>query len=349
MKKNAPITHKNPLWEAYEAACLEKDFSENPYQREVLCALQNVRQRLEAPSFFSHVFKRPSPKGLYIWGEVGRGKTFLMDLFYQQIESTPKLRVHFHEFMKEIHQTLHESGLSVSSIAKIVPRGTILLCFDEFQVTNIADAMLMSRLFQALFAEGVAIVMTSNTPPEKLYEKGLHQERFLPFIALLHNHMDVVHLQGDVDYRRCKVSLQKPYFTPCNEDALSQLQTFWDQMTEGALRQETVVKGQGPSLTLEGLAKGVAWANFDHLCRQSYGRSQYLALAETIHTLILWGIPQMSPEDHNEALRFTTLIDILYDKGIWLVAAADVGPEYLYQQGGSFDRTVSRLYEMQHG
>jgi cell division protein ZapE len=161
--------------------------------------------------------------------------------------------------------------------------------------------------------------------------------------------MDVVHLQGDVDYRRHKLSLEKPYFTPCNEETFSQLQTCWDEMTEGALKKVTSIKGQGPSLTLEGLAKGVAWANFDPLCCQAYGRGEYLALAETIHTLILWGIPQMSREDHNEALRFTTLIDILYDKGIWLVAAADVEPEYLYQQGGSFDRTISRLYEMQHG
>ena len=353
MKKNAMMINSDPLWKAYEKACLDEDFQENPYQKGLLSSFQGLYQHLENPSLFSRVFKDHSLKGLYIWGDVGRGKTFLMNLFYHQIEKTPKRRVHFDQFMRDIHQTLQEMGDkkegSVAEFAKIVSRETKLLCFDEFQVTNIADAMLMGRLFTALFEEGVVTVMTSNTPPERLYENGLHRDRFLPFIPLLRNHMDVIHLQGDVDYRRNKLSLQTPYLTPCNEETLSKLQTFWNETTEGALKKETVVKGQGPALTLDGLAKGVAWTSFENLCGKAYGRGEYLALAETIHTLILWGIPQMTHEDHNEALRFTTLIDILYDKGIWLVAAAEVEPEYLYQQGGSFDRTISRLYEMQHG
>ncbi|MBY0501577.1 MAG: cell division protein ZapE [Alphaproteobacteria bacterium] len=342
-----------PLWDAYETGCLRRAFHENSHQQGVLYYLHNLYQALETTRAFSFMSKQPVAKGLYIWGEPGRGKTFLMDLFYKHIQKTPKIRIHFDEFMRGIHQTLH--GMNVKNegalpeLIKKTSKKAKLFCFDEFQVTNIADAMVMRRLFEGLFQEGVIMVATSNISPENLYDKGLHRERFVPFISLLEKHLDVYHLQGEIDYRCLKLATQKRYFTPCNEETKRHLLTIWGELTDGAPMLDVILEREGPLLPLKGLAKGVAWANFHDLCGKAYGRNEYLDLAHHIHTLILWGIPKMVAEDHNEAHRFTTLIDILYDKKVWLIAAADTAPEYLYSQGGTFDRTVSRLYEMQHG
>jgi cell division protein ZapE len=353
MKKNTEIMKKSPLWDTYEKGCLGRTFQESSHQKGVLCHLHNLYNALEKPRSFSFLTKRPVVKGLYIWGEAGRGKTFLMDLFYKHIQQTTKKRLHFDEFMRGVHHTLHEMKVknegTLPELIKKVSQEAKLFCFDEFQVTNIADAMLMGRLFEGLFREGVVMVTTSNTSPDKLYDKGLHRERFIPFISLLESHVEVHHLQGEIDYRRLKLATQKRYFTPCSEVTKIHLLAIWDKLTDGAPMLDTILEREGPLLALKGLAKGVAWANFHELCGRAYGRNEYLDLVQQIHTLILWGIPKMAVEEHNEAQRFTTLIDILYDKKVWLVAAADAAPEYLYQQGGAFNRTVSRLYEMQHG
>jgi len=351
MKKNTVTIKKGLLWDVYEEACQKKTFQEDVHQRELLQSFQDLYDELEAPRLFPLPFKR-APKGLYIWGAVGRGKTFLMDLFFNQITRTPKRRVHFHEFMREVHARLHHKTESqqgaLPQLVKEIANSTKLLCFDEFQVTNIADAMVMARLFEELLKQGVVVVATSNASPERLYEKGLHRERFLPFISLLLKHVTVFHLQGDIDYRRLKLSGHPRYFTPCNPETRNHLQCLWSHFTEQAPLEGVLFEREGPSLALEGLAKGVAWGSFQELCVRPCGRGEYLALADAIHTLILWGIPKMTLEDNNEAARFTTLIDILYDKGVCLVAAADAAPEHLYQQEGVFARTVSRLYEMQH-
>lgn len=353
MKKNTASVKKGPLWDVYEATCHEKTFREDSHQKELLQRLQSLYDELEGQRLFRFSFKRRVLKSLYIWGEVGRGKTLLMNLFFDQIKHTRKRRVHFHAFMNEVHARLHQISEKrqegISELVKQMSQEAKLLCFDEFQVTNIADAMIMARLFEGLFREGVMIVATSNTKPDDLYAKGLHRERFLPFISLLRKHADVFHLQGEIDYRQMRFLREKRYFTPCDQEAASDLRTLWDKCTNHAPLREILFAKEGSSFVLKGLAEGVAWANFDDLCVRACGPREYLALTETIHTLILWGIPKMTLEDHNEAARFTTLIDILYDKGVCFVAAAEVAPEHLYQQKGAFDRTISRLYEMQHG
>lgn len=353
MKKNIVKPKKGLLWDVYEKTCHKKALQKDSHQKELLSYLQHLYHELESPRLFSFLFKRSPLKGLYIWGEVGRGKTFLMDLFFNQIHHTSKRRIHFHAFMDEVHSRLHQMSENrqggISELIKKMSQEAKLLCFDEFQVTNIADAMIMARLFEGLFQAGVVVVATSNTNPDYLYEKGLHRERFLPFISLLQKSMEVFHLQGEVDYRRLKLSEHKSYYTSCDQETLDALHALWNEFTENAPLREINFGKEGPSFVLKGLAKGMAWANFHDLCGRAHGKREYFALAEVIHTLILWGIPKMTIDDHNEAARFTTLIDILYDKGVWLVAAAEAAPELLYQQKGAFDRTVSRLYELQHG
>ncbi len=353
MKKKTTKEKVKSLIDLYNESCRNGRVELNSHQRDILTSLQTIYDSLELNRSFPFFTKKSGIKGLYIWGDVGRGKTFLMDIFYNQVEHTPKRRVHFHEFMKEVHASLHQLNNTqeeaLPELINQISSEITLLCLDEFQVTNIADAMLMARLFEGLFREGVVLVATSNTSPANLYEKGLHRERFLPFIPLLSEYTDIAYLIGDIDYRRQKFSGQKLYFSPCDENSMNKLRTIWNDLTENAPLDTVQFTKVAPPLTLEGLSRGVAWAHFQDLCAQPCGRLAYLSLAESIHTLILWGIPQMTQDDHNEAVRFTILIDILYDKGVWLAAAGDVEPEYLYQQGGSFDRTISRLYEMQHG
>jgi cell division protein ZapE len=353
LKKKTNLLSKMSLSDIYASLCEEKKLESNFYQNELINQLQKISNTLSESRTFSLFSKKTIKEGLYIWGDVGRGKTMLMDLFFNNVQSTSKKRIHFHEFMKDVHLRLNQMTQtlegSLPELIKQISQESRLLCLDEFQVTNISDAMLMSRLFEGLFKEGVILVATSNTSPLNLYENGLHRDRFLPFIPLLSEYTDVFHLKGEIDYRKEKLIGQKLYFSPCDETSMNHLRLIWNKLTDNAPMEMTEFEKEAPPLTLEGLSRGVAWAHFQDLCAKPCGRLSYLSLADSINTLILWGIPQMTLEDHNEAVRFTILIDILYDKGVWLAAAGDVEPEYLYQQGGSFDRTISRLYEMQNG
>jgi cell division protein ZapE len=296
-----------------------------------------------------------APQGLYLYGAVGRGKSMLMDLFFAATPMAKKRRVHFHAFMLEVHDRIFRQGKlvegdSIAPVAKAIAAETTLLCFDEFQVTDIADAMILGRLFKKLFERGVVVVATSNRPPDDLYLDGLQRERFLPFIELLNEKLDVLELVGGRDYRRARLAGHPVYHCPLDDAARDALEEAFASLTDGAPGEALTLTVKGRVLTVPRAAKNVAWFTFAALCEQPLGAVDYLALAEHFHTFILEGIPALGPERRNEAARFNTLIDTLYEAHANLVASAEVPPEKLYPAGDrafEFQRTVSRLIEMQ--
>lgn len=303
----------------------------------------------------------PQSHGIYLWGAVGRGKSMLMDLFYQNVAVEPRLRVHFHEFMLETHHRIHlkrkESAQDpIPAVAAEWVAEAHLLAFDEMQVNNIADAMILSRLFTALLEQGVTVVITSNRHPTDLYKDGLSRELFLPFIDLLLRDLAVISLNGPTDYRLDRIGGMDSYYVPNGPEATSALEKLFFRMTDFAVADrdhvpsEELPIGDGRILHVPKALKGVAVFSFKRLCREARGASDYLAIARRYHTVILVGVPKMSPEKRNEASRFVTLIDALYEWNVKLFMAADAPPQELYPSGdGSFEfeRTVSRLMEMQ--
>jgi cell division protein ZapE len=298
-----------------------------------------------------------APQGLYIFGGVGRGKSMLMDLFYASAPIEKKRRVHFHEFMLEVHDRLHRQrqdraldGDPLAPLAADIAAESWLLCFDEFHVSNIADAMLLGRLFVALLDLGVVVVTTSNTPPDDLYQGGLQRERFVPFIDLLKERLDVLELDGVIDYRRDRIKGMTVYHQPLGASADAALAEAFAQLTDGATGGATTLAVQGRQLTLPQAAKGVARFGFAELCGRALGAADYIAIATHFHTIILAEIPLMTPEQRNEARRFMTLIDALYEHKTNLICAAAEAPDKLYVRGDGareFKRTASRLIEMQ--
>ncbi len=306
------------------------------------------------------------PLGLYLFGGVGRGKSMLMDLFFEvvAVPGGRKRRVHFHAFMIEIHQRLHkwrqenqerDENDPLSSLAGDIAGDTWLLCFDEFQVTNIADAMILGRLFEGLFARGVVVVATSNRPPDDLYWDGLQRQSFLPFIALLKEKLDILDLAGEIDYRTIRLGDMEVYFTPLGAAADGALDAAFRRLTEDEAGERVAAKpvmliAQGRQLEVPCAARGTARFTFTELCGQPLGAGDYLALAQEFHTVILSAIPNMGPENRDLAARFGTLIDALYEHRVKLVCSAAAAPDDLYPAGDlsfEFRRTASRLIEMQ--
>jgi cell division protein ZapE len=299
--------------------------------------------------------------GVYLWGGVGRGKSMLMDLAFDHIDASPKRRTHFHAFMLEVHQRLraarkNEEGDPVTRVATDIAEEVKFLAFDEMMVTNSADAMIMSRLFTALIDEGMAIVTTSNRPPSDLYKDGLNRELFLPFINLIERRMEVVSLNGPIDYRLDRMQGLETWLVPNGPEATAKLSQAFFQMTDypvedrARVPSEELDVGGGRTLHVPKSLKGVAVFSFKRLCGEPRGAADYLAIARRFHTVIIVGIPVMGPAMRNEAARFVTLIDALYEHRVKLLAAADVEPENLYPKGDGrfeFDRTASRLEEMQ--
>ncbi len=294
-------------------------------------------------------------QGLYIFGGVGRGKSMLMDMFFASALLEKKRRVHFLAFMLEVHEALHvwrktASGDPIPPLAASIAAQSRLFCFDEFQVTNIADAMLLGRLFAALFEEGVVVVATSNAAPDDLYKGGLQRERFLPFIALLKEKLDILELDGETDYRRLRIRDLALYHTPLGPAATQGLAEAFARLTDSALPAPTKLAAQGREVSLSRAAKGVAWLSFDELCRQALGSADYLALATHFHTVLLDGVTVMTRDEHDTARRFMALIDALYEHRVHMIVAADDVPDRLYAAGigaDDFRRTASRLLEMQ--
>jgi cell division protein ZapE len=296
----------------------------------------------------------PAPRGLYIFGGVGRGKSMLMDAFFTAVAMEKKRRVHFYAFMADVHARIHarreEKGDPIPPVAQSIAAETILLCFDEFHVVDIADAMILGRLFAALFAEGVVVVATSNRAPGALYEGGLQRERFLPFIDLLKEKLDVIQLDGPRDYRLVRFAGRQTYFTPVNDMTYRALEHAFGDLTDNASASRTTVTVLEREVVVPRAARGVAWFHFDELCGNDLGPNDYLALVARFHTFVVEGIPRMGADQVNEAKRFNIFIDTLYDAHGNLVCSAAVAPKDLYTEGdGSFEfqRTVSRLIEMQ--
>jgi cell division protein ZapE len=347
-----------PLLERYRALVAEKALKPDAEQQAAAQKLDTLARALKSykPGGWSLFKKQVAPRGLYIWGDVGRGKSMLMDLFFEAARVRAKTRVHFNAFMVQTHARIHaerqkgESDDPIPPVARAIASEATLLCFDEFQVTDVADAMILGRLFEQLFSLGVVIVATSNTPPEKLYEGGLNRQLFQPFIALIKERLDVLNLDGAVDYRLQRMAGMKVYLTPLGPDADRAMDEDWRKLTDedrGTPMELTVL---GRELPVPQAARGVARFSFDDLCKAALAAADYLTIAHTFRTVMIDRIPVMGPEMRNEARRFVLLIDTLYDEGVKLICSAAAPPEALYSDGDgaeAFRRTASRLAEMQ--
>jgi cell division protein ZapE len=312
---------------------------------------------------FARGEKREPERGLYIWGDVGRGKTMLMDLFMEASPVRRKRRAHFHEFMADVHERIHayrqklktgevKGDDPIAPVAAELAEEAWLLCFDEFSVTDIADAMILGRLFAKLFEEGVVVVATSNVVPDLLYRDGLNRALFVPFVKLLQERMEVVKLESRTDFRLEKLAGQPVWITPLGNGADHTMDEAWSRLTNGLAGEPAQVTVKGRTVTVPRQAHGIARFSFSELCERPLGASDYLALAHAYHTLLIDRIPVMKGlEKRNEAKRFITLIDALYDNQVKLVASAGAEPTRLYlSETGTeefeFHRTASRLIEM---
>jgi cell division protein ZapE len=347
----------------------------DPVQEQVVERLQAIYDQLVAQQ--AHPAPRPGllarlglihsppalgPRGLYIWGPVGRGKSMLMDLFFADVPMAKKRRVHFHEFMLEVQERLHRRREELSArgappesdtivpIAKEIAGETRLLCFDEFQVTNIADAMILARLFEVLFDEGLTVIATSNRQPEDLYKDGLQRERFVPFIDLVKQRLDVIELGGGQDYRMDRVRNLDVYLTPLGAWATAKLDEAFRALSKGSDGAPRVLRTQGRDVGIPRAAPGVAMAHFMDWCAKPMGAADFICIASNFHTVILAEIPKMGPDSQDKAVRFVTMIDEFYERKVKFVCSAAVAPKALYIDGDGafeFQRTVSRLMEMQ--
>lgn len=353
---------------AYDALVASGELRPDPAQASVADRLDTLAHRLEQPARKPGLLRKlfggnpaPAPQGLYLWGGVGRGKSMLMDLFFTHVAVEPRKRIHFHQFMLETHARIFarrqsDPGDPLPAVAKSWADEARLLCFDELQVTNIADAMILSRLFTALLASGVTVVATSNRPPVDLYKDGLSRELFLPFIDLIQRELQVIPLDGPTDYRLHRMGGMPTYYSPNGPEATKALSELFFRLTDFPVEDRAHVPaaeldvGGGRILQVPKSLKGVAVFSFRKLCGEARGAADYLAVARAYHTVILVGVPKLGPENRNEASRFVTLIDALYEWRCKLLIAADAPPHQLYEQGDGrfeFERTVSRLMEMQ--
>jgi len=351
----------------YQRLVAAGELREDADQAAAAARLTRLQEELEAtPARGSLLWKvlgkaPQPPRGLYLWGGVGRGKSMLMDLFFDCVQVQRKRRVHFHEFMLDVHARLREarkseSGDPIPPVVAALAEEARLLCFDEMVVNNMADAAIMSRLFTGLLEQRVTIVTTSNRVPDDLYKDGLNRQLFLPFIDLIKAKLDVMSLNGPVDYRRDRLGNAKLWHVPNGPEATAALSAAFFRLTDYSVEDRAKVPSEdikvlgGRTLHVPKSLKGVAVFSFKRLCVEPRGASDYLAIARHYHTVIIVGIPVLGPEKRNEAARFVTLIDALYEYKVKLLASADAEPVALYPEGDGafeFERTVSRLMEMQ--
>jgi cell division protein ZapE len=344
--------------EYYQHALTERGFKSDAAQQRAVDRLQQayddwVHYKAQRSSAFKRLINRPDvPRGVYMWGGVGRGKSFLMDSFYSVVPVVRKTRLHFHEFMRAVHRQLDElKGMEdpLIEVARRIAKKYRLICFDEFHVSDVADAMIMYNLLTALFENGVSFVMTSNYDPDKLYPDGLHRDRMLPTIALLKEKLDVMNVDAGIDYRHRALEQVQAYYTPLNAASDHMLRDTWGKVADTADESPLVHIEQREIRALRH-AGGAIWFDFATLCGGPRSQNDYLELASRFHTVILSGVPRMSASMSSEARRFTWLIDVFYDHKVKLIMSAEVAPELLYTEGAmsnEFHRTVSRIIEMQ--
>ncbi len=346
---------------------IEADPAQAELARHYVALDQRLTERLLARKssslgwLFAKKAKAVAVKGLYVHGEVGRGKTMLMDLFYESTPVEKKRRAHFHEFMADVHERVHRYRQAIKDgkvadqdpilhAANEIADETQLICFDEFHVTDIADAMILGRLFERLFAAGVIVVATSNVPPPELYRDGLNRSLFLPFVAMLQDRLDVVRLDARTDFRREKLGDGRMWLTPADDEARSALDAAF-LARAGEAGGPATLEVQGRVLEIPHAAHGVARASFDALCGRPLGAADYLAIARRFHTLILDDVPELDDRRRNEARRFMTLVDALYEHHVKLLASGAAEPDRIWvgregYENFGFARTASRLVEM---
>ncbi len=341
----------------YEQTLAERGFRSDPAQLRAIDSLERCEtewadyKARRSNALAKLIARPPIPRGVYLWGGVGRGKSFLMDCFFTALPLQRKTRLHFHEFMREVHRELTEmQGTSdpLLHLGKSIARRFRLICLDEFHVADITDAMILYRLLESLFENRVSIVTTSNFPPDGLYPNGLHRERILPAIELLNTKLEVVNVDAGTDYRQTTLQTVELYHTPLGEEADRAMSDAFERLAE-AKDESPILKIEHRQIRARRRAGGVVWFDFRELCGGPRSQNDYLELATQFHTLLLSGVPLMSPRLASEARRFTWLVDVLYDRRVKLILSAAVEPEALYTEGPlvhEFPRTVSRLHEM---
>ncbi|MFP5324857.1 MAG: cell division protein ZapE [Gammaproteobacteria bacterium] len=343
---------------AYESELKARGYQSDPAQLRAVDALDRcAREWSEFKQARSNAFKKlinrpPVPRGVYMYGGVGRGKSFLMDCFFNAVPLRRKTRLHFHEFMREVHRELSDLQGTVNPLDVLgqrIAKRYRLICFDEFHVADITDAMILHRLLQALFDNGVGFVTTSNFRPDELYPNGLHRDRILPAIKLLNERLEVVNVDNGTDYRRRTLEHVKLYHTPLGAQADAEMDAAFTELAESH-DEDPTLHIEKREITARRKAGGVVWFDFRTLCGGPRSQNDYLEIASQFHTVLLSNVPYMPVRMASEARRFTWLVDVLYDRRVKLIMSAEVPPEQLYTEGPlahEFPRTVSRLNEMQ--
>jgi cell division protein ZapE len=342
----------------YEQTLRERGYRSDPAQLRAIDALERCERewadyKARRSNALTKLINRPAiPKGVYMFGGVGRGKSFLMDCFFQAVPLTRKTRLHFHEFMREVHRELQElkgQPNPLDELGKRMARRFRLICFDEFHVADVTDAMILHRLLDALFANRVSIVTTSNFHPDGLYPDGLHRDRILPAIELLKDKLEVINVDAGTDYRQQTLQDLKLYHHPLGPEAEEAMERTFGELSE-AQDESPILNIEHRQLRCIRRAGGIVWFDFRTLCGGPRSQNDYLEVASRFHTVLLSSVPQMPPRLASEARRFTWLVDVLYDRRVKLILSAEVTPELLYSEGPlahEFPRTVSRLNEMQ--
>ena len=361
----SPLKNENTITQLYDIMVAEGKLSFDEEQKKVALALTDfaalVSMPLSPKGWLNKIIPLKSSEikkkqGIYIWGDVGRGKSLLMDMFFDNVPIKAKERIHFHSLMLGIHSSVHllrkkKDKDPLITTAKELAARTTLLCLDEFQVTDVADAMILNRLFHELLKAGIYCVITSNRPPDELYMGGLQREKFLDFVALIEERMDILQLSSPSDYRLKQIrSLKSTYLTPVSNEHAHTLQHIFANLTNHAHLKVSYLEVQGRKLKIPESYYSVARFTFEQLCEKPLGSADYIAIAQHFDTVFIENIPLLTPEKRNEARRFVTLIDAFYEHKVKLICTAAAAPEKLYEQGdGSFEfhRTVSRLIEMQ--
>lgn len=344
--------------EAYQIELAHRGYTADPAQLRAIDALDDCAQAWAAfkskrSNALKKLINRPAiPKGVYMFGGVGRGKSFLMDCFYSAVPLKRKTRLHFHEFMREVHRELADLQGTVNPLDALgarIAKKYRLICFDEFHVADITDAMILHRLLAALFDNGVGLVATSNFKPDGLYPNGLHRDRILPAIALLNQQLNVLNVDNGTDYRRRTLELARLYHSPNGPQADAEMAQTFSQLAE-ASDEDPVLHIEAREIVARRKAGGAVWFDFKTLCGGPRSQNDYLEIATQFHTVFLSDVPHMPVNKASEARRFTWLVDVLYDRRVKLIMSAEVAPEALYTEGPlahEFPRTVSRLNEMQ--